>query len=184
LLRSRFKKKDQFDKFPGGVNSERRRLLQLPRVTIKSIINGFVHAVEARAVDAFWQSRRKRKLANRPEKIGQALFAVFAKGVLSDRRPGLVLRELLSGVGFVDIAIVIANSIHLIEMKLIGSSFTGVSQLETYMKTENRKHGWLLYFDARHAGKRNTIPASTSTPSGTISIVGIDINPAAPSKKR
>ena len=183
LLRSRYKKKDQSDEFPGGVKTERRLLLQQPHVTIQSIIRGFVCAVEARATDTFWQSRKKGKLAKRPEKIGQALFAVFAKGVLSDHRFGLVLREVLSGIGFVDIAIVIRTTIHLIEMKLIRSNFTGVSQLQTYMKTENRKHGWLVYFDARDPTSRDVIPASIVTPSGTISVVGIDINPIAPSQK-
>jgi hypothetical protein len=183
LLRSRFKKKDLFDGFPGGVKAERRLLRQQPRVTIQTLIRGFVGAVEARAIDTFWQSRKKRKLAKRPEKIGQALFAVFAKGVLNDHRFGLVLREVFSGIGFVDIAIVIRSTIHLIEMKLIRSNFTGVSQLQTYMKTENRKHGWLVYFDARDPTRRDIIPAFLVIPSGKISVVGIDINPIAPSQK-
>jgi hypothetical protein len=183
LLRYRFKKKDQFDEFPGGVKTERRLLLQQPRVTIQSIIKGFVCAIEARAIDTFWYSRKKGKLAKRPEKIGQALFAVFAKGVLSDHRFGLVLREVFSGRGFVDIAVIVRTTIHLIEMKLIRSNFTGVSQLQTYMKTENRKHGWLVYFDARDPARRDDIPPSIDTPSGTISVVGIDINPIVPSQK-
>jgi hypothetical protein len=183
LMRSRFKKKDQFDEFPGGVRSERRFLLRQPRVTIQSIIRGFVRAVEARAVDTFWQSRRNGKLIKRPERIGQTLFAVFAKGVLSDHRFGLVLREMSCGIGFVDIAIVIRNRLHLIEMKVIRGRFTGVGQLETYMETEDRKHGWLIYFDARSPTRRDEIPSPIITAIGQITVVGIDINPIVPSQK-
>jgi hypothetical protein len=184
LLRSRFKKKVQFEEFPGGVEAERRVLLRQPRITIQSIIQGFVRAVESRAIDTFWQSRKKNKLAKRPEKIGQALFAVFTKGAIGDRKSSLVLREVSSGIGFVDIGVVIGHGIHLIEMKLITSTFTGVSQLETYMKSENRKHAWLVFFDARPQTKRSPVPNSIKTPSGTISVIAVDINPTPPSQKR
>lgn len=127
LLRSRFKKKVHLQQFPGGLTTERRKLLRLPRVTIESIIRGFGQAIEARAIDAFWESRNKNKLAKRPEKIGQALFATFARGVLRNR--GLVFREMSSGIGFVDIAIILGSTLHLIEMKLIRTQVTGITSL-------------------------------------------------------
>jgi hypothetical protein len=118
-----------------------------------------------------------------PEEIGQALFAVFARRVLDSHRSGLVLRELYSGIGFVDIAVVIGAVMHLVELKIVRTGFTGLSQLETYMKTERRRQGWLLYFDARLPSKRNSIPASIHTLAGTIRVRGIDINPVPPSQK-
>jgi hypothetical protein len=151
-------------------------------LTIQSIIKGFVHAVEARAIDAFWQSRKKSKLMSHAEKIGQTLLALYAKGVLSDRDSGLILRELFSGIGFVDVAIGLGGTLHLIEMKVIRSTLIGASQLETYMRTENRARGWLVYFDARHPSRRDAIPPSMMTPAGVVTVVAIDINPLAPSK--
>jgi len=181
LLRSRFKKKVQLPQFPGGIAVEKRTIFRRSRVTIGSIISGFRHAVEARAIDVFWNSRKKNHLAQRPEKVGQALFATFARGVLQNR--GVVFREMASGIGFVDIAIILGSAIHLIEMKLIRKQVLGVSQLNTYMRTENRKRGWLVFFDARPAAKRQQIPALIAVPEGKIAVVGIDINPTPPSRQ-
>lgn len=184
MLRSRFKKKRETRAFPGGVETERRLLRRHKRLTIQSIIKGFAQAVEARAVGAFWQSRKKAKLIRHAEKIGQSLFALYAKGVLSERDSGLILREVSSGIGFVDVAIGLGATLHLIEMKVVRSTFTGASQLGTYMHTENRTRGWLVCFDARHASRRNSIPPSIATPSGVVAVVGIDINPRAPSDRQ
>ena len=51
------------------------------RRSIAALLNEFRHAVEARAIDSFWISRKKRRLRARPETIAQALLAVFAKAV-------------------------------------------------------------------------------------------------------
>jgi hypothetical protein len=155
-------------------------MLRKRRVTIRSIVFGFAHAVESRALDAFWRSRKKGNLVTRPEKIGQALFASYALGVLGGRKSSLVLREIKSGIGFVDLGVILGSGIHLIEMKVITSKFTGASQLEAYMKTENRKYGWLVFFDSRPIAARRPVPTSLKTPAGTIMVVGIDINPAIP----
>jgi hypothetical protein len=183
LLRTRFKKKAQMEKFPGGVTTERRMFRRQSRLTVRSIIRSFARAVEARGIDTFWESRKKNKLRKQPEKLGQALFAIFTKGVLGDNGHGFILREVSSGVGFIDIAIVLSKTPHLIEMKLVRSHFSGVSQLQTYMRTENRRIGWLVYFDARPAIKRKRIPVLFTVPSGKVNVIGIDINPDAPSQK-
>lgn len=59
--------------------------------------------VQARAIDQFWKPRRQGQLAPHPERIGQGLLALFITGALRGR--GFVVRELRSGVGYVDIVV-------------------------------------------------------------------------------
>lgn len=181
-LKRRFKKKADSPvvAFPGGVSVERNQLKQKKR-TISGLLKQFKHAVESRAIDTLWVSRKQNKLHTRPETIAQGLFAVFAKGVINDT--GLVLRELVSGIGFVDVSIIFsARTLHLVELKILTGAFVGVSQLEVYMKNENRKEGWLLVLDSREATKKTKIPNVISSKYGTIRTLVIDINPTAPSK--
>jgi hypothetical protein len=183
-LDNRFKKKathNPIDSFPGGVVPERNKLLKQRRRTIQGLLSHFKSAVESRGIDSFWISRKQNKLRQRPESIAQALLAIFAKGVVNDA--GLVLRELASGIGFVDVSIVLSvRTPHLIELKILTDAFVGVSQLEVYMKNENRKEGWLLVVEARESGKRTIIPSNVTSAHGTIRTVVIDINPTPPSK--
>lgn len=183
LLDSRFKKKVTSQKidFPGGLAQERRYLNRIRRRTIKNILHEFKCAIEARAIDALWISRKKSKLHNRPEKIAQALLAVFMKGTLGER--GLVLRELYSGIGFVDVAVVIGRSVHLMEIKIIEGSIVGIEQIGDYMQTENRNEGWLVLFDARPEAKKKSIESHIILPHGTVHILPININPIKPSSR-
>lgn len=186
LLDSRFEKKNATKadvKFVGGLTSEKRRLGQQPRKTIAQILNVFGLAIEARAIDSFWMSRKKSQLRSRPEEIAQSLLAVFLKGVFEVRK-GYVLREFQSGVGYVDLGVIRWGKMHIIEMKVITKSFTGPSQLEKYMKTEKQNTGWLVVFDARQNSKKTTIPQTISLSGGKIHVLAIDINPLPPSKVR
>ena len=181
-LDGKFTKKKWSDfQFPGGVHSERAKLCR-KRASIGKIVASFKDAVEARAIDSFWESRKKGSLRSGPEKIAQGLFATFLYGVLKDR--GLVVRELSSGIGFVDFAVLLTNVPHLVEMKVLTSKFTGVSQIATYMQNEKRQEGWLLVVDARPVNQRNENPQEKiNLPQGTVRVVTIDINPDVPSKK-
>jgi hypothetical protein len=109
-------------------------------------------------------------------------LAAFIQGVFSQDQRGLVLREMYSGIGYVDISIIFAVTLHLIEMKVLTSKFVGPSQLETYMKTENRNEGWLVIIDARQPCKKEIIPTSICTHAGNIRVVVVDINPIPPSQ--
>lgn len=168
-----------FDAFPGGVAPERRRLRNKRR-TIAGILGGYKRAVEARAVDSFWQSRREGRLRRRPEVIAQSLLAVFVKGVLGSR--GIVLRELASGVGFVDIGILLGQTMHLVEMKILTGRLSGDLQLASYMGTEGRPRGWLVLMDARRHDRRPELPATIEVDEGLINVVRVDLNPVAPSR--
>jgi hypothetical protein len=146
------------------------------------VLSEFKRAVEARAIDMFWDSRGKGRLRSRPEKIAQGLLAVFAKGVVGNR--GLVLREIASGVGFVDVGISFGGVLHLVELKILRTQPMGVSQLETYMRTEDRSKGWLMFFDTRISFSRAAVPPRINTSAGLIHTITVDINPAAPCSMR
>ncbi len=184
LLDSRFKKKvsSRGINFPGGLLKERSHLGRVKRRTIKNILYEFKSAVEARAIDGFWLSRTKNKLRNKPEKIAQSLLAVFIKGTLG--RNGLVLRELYSGIGFVDVAVIIGSTLHLMEIKIVEHSIVGVEQLGNYMQTEHKNEGWLVVFDARPEGKKIDIHTNIILPHGTVRVLLVNINPIKPSAKK
>ena len=112
--RTRFKKKSdnpRFTNFEGSFASARARL-RGRRHSIATVLSEFKRAIEARAVDAFWHSRKKHLMRSRPEKIAQALLAVFAKGVVG--KNGVVLREIASGIGFVDVGVSFGGTLHLV----------------------------------------------------------------------
>ena len=97
---------------------------------------------------------------------------------------GLVWREVLSGVGFVDLVLVFSRTPHLIELKIMKTHYDGAVQLGAYMETEGRHQGWLVLFDARRVARRSEVPPKTIVSSGVINNVIIDINPIAPSRIR
>jgi hypothetical protein len=184
-LDRKFKKKlsDPDDcEFPGGVGPERAQLKKLRRRSVQHILRAFKHGIEARAIDAMWESRAKGRLRPRPENLGGALLAAFIMGTLFDSK-GHFLRELTSGVGFVDVAIVLGSVLHLVELKVLRSGdFSGVAQLTEYMRTEQRRQGWLVIFDARTNDQQEVIPPKVDTKYGIVRILVININPIAPSK--
>jgi hypothetical protein len=180
-LDRRFKKKlDAHNlSFPGGVEVEKKRLQRLHRRSIKTLLLEFKRAVEARAIDGFWRSRKKGNLMPNPERIAQTNFALFAMGVLGDR--GILLREMGSGIGFVDIGVVFSSTLHLVEIKVLTHKFVGPAQLEQYMKIEGRKEGSLLVIDTRQPENKLDLPDTVKTPSGIIKIYPVDVNPPPPS---
>src|SRR5262249_5620432 len=148
--------------FPGGVARERLRIQKLPQRSIRTILEEFKHATEARSVDTVWQSRAAGKLRPRPEKVAQAMLAQFIMGVLSNRG-GELMRELASGTGFVDIVVRLGTVSHLVELKILRGKLEGPAQLEAYMKSERRPVGWLVIFDARKPPKKTALPSLQKT---------------------
>lgn len=182
-LDSRFKKKllnSATLVFPGGVAKERVRI-RAARRSIHNLLKEFKNALESRAIDAFWISRKRGQLRSHPEKIAQALLVMFAKGVVGDC--GVVLRELASGIGFVDMSIILsARTPHLIELKILVDNFVGADQLEDYMRNERRNQGWLTIIDTVVPAKKLDIPKTIVTQHGTIKTLVVDVNPIAPSR--
>jgi hypothetical protein len=153
------------------------------RLTIGRTIEAFRHVVEAHAVNAFWDSRTKGKLKRRPEKLAQEIFGVFASTFLGSK--GSIIREAVSGVGFVDVFVTFSGGIlHVLELKMLkGNTLPGPSQLMTYMKHQKRKEGWLIFFDVRPPTKKTTVPTSIRGRAGIVRTVLIDLNPIPPSKQ-
>ncbi|MEK6375745.1 MAG: hypothetical protein AABO58_23955 [Acidobacteriota bacterium] len=179
-LRRRFKKKradPALADFGRALRPARLRLAKKRR-SMASLLDAFKRVVEARAVDAFWLSRKKGHLRMKPEKIAQALLEVFAKRVVGFS--GLVLREMASGIGFIDVAISFGAVPHLVELKILTTEMAGVNQLASYMRTEGRREGWLVLVDVRDSLAKGVIPARIETPSGLIRTVVVDVNPPAP----
>lgn len=152
---------------------------KLEKVTIGGLLANFKSIVESSAIDSFWKSRKKNILKDKPEEIAQALLASCFKMVLNGR--GVVIRELSSGIGFVDVAVMLSASLHLIEVKILTKGFLGVEQLEQYMKTENRRKGNLVVIDAMSPDKKIAIPTKINSVNGEIKVLVIDINPPSPS---
>ncbi len=188
LLDDRFdpKKKgiDTEPRFSGNLTQAKTRLNALPRVTINRLLLECKSAIESRGIDAFWESRKNNELRSKPEKIAQSLLATALKMLFRHRNSGLVLREFASGVGFVDIGIVLSNVLHVVELKVLVKNFQGPAQLLQYMIKEQRSEGWLIVVDSRPANLKTPIPDVMDTKQGRIKILRIDINPLAPSKQK
>lgn len=184
VLKRQFKKKDPAQEFPGDLKNEKRKLSRTRRRTIKLLLELFRGNVEARLIDGFWQSRKQNKLAKNPEKRAQDLLESFLLALIPRGSGGLVLSEFNSGIGFVDVGVLFSSTLHIIELKVLRSKFVGVSQLQTYMKNEGRKEGWLVVFDARPTSRRDPIPQSIPTSDGVVNVIVVDINPTAPSAKK
>jgi len=169
--------------FAGGLATERKRVAR-SRLSARVLLESFKRVVERRAIKAFWRSRTKGKLTAHPETVGQTLLDVFLEGVLRDRA-GHVLSEMESGVGWVDITLILSSVAHLMELKILrGSGTPGVEQLGAYMGTEARDEGWLVLFDTRNpTSRRASIPATITVPTGTVRVVVIDVNPIPPSRR-
>jgi hypothetical protein len=166
--------------FGGGLSVEKGRLKRLKRRTLAVVLEDFRHTTEARAVDAFWVTRKKGVLITRPEKIAQLALVQYFSGVIT-QRGGLLFQQFKSGIGWVDVGIVLSSSLHLIELKVLTGKFTGASQLEKYMISERKKRGYLVVFDARPPTKKTSIPTTIVTSAGVINVLVVDINPPAPS---
>ena len=186
VLEGKFPKKKSNSlptRFPGGVAAEEKEVAKT-RLSVRGLLTLFKHAVESRAVDNFWRSRKTGKLTANPETAGQGLLSVFLQGVLNGR-PGLAMREISSGVGWVDVMLILASTPHLLELKILrGSGTPGIKQLGTYMTNEGRGEGWLVLFDTRNPSRRTGIqPETLAIPAGIVRVVVIDVNPIPPSRR-
>jgi hypothetical protein len=134
-------------------------------------------------VGNFWLSRKAGRLRHRPEDIAQGLLSLFFKGVLLCDG-GFVLRELESGIGYVDVSIALSRVLHLVEMKVLRGRLEGIAQLAVYMEQEGRPEGWLVVIDARPPHRKDQLQQEIKTSAGVVRVIVIDINPIAPSRRR
>ena len=151
------------------------------RLTIKILLERFVKSIERKGVDAFWNSRTKGILRQRPEKIASNDLCIFVESEFISRS-GIVLSEIKSGIGYIDVEIIISSVIHIVELKVITDDLTGVDQLIDYLLTEEKKEGFLVIFDARSPSEKSTFPSVIIDKGCKVHIITIDINPLPPSK--
>lgn len=177
----RYKKKDNTITLNKYFEKEILELKKSKRISLKKLLTSFCIGIESKGIDQFWISRKKNILQSRPEKIGQANLSIFTLGIFIDREDCHVFREFGSGIGFVDVGIMFSSTLHIIEIKILTDNLNGFSQLEQYMKNENRKEGTLLIFDARPTNKKIPIQKTLKRKSGKINTFLIDINPTPPS---
>ena len=180
MLRRKFKKKSPdpaLREFEQAVRSASRRL-QKRRRSMAALLSEFSHAVERHSIDMFWLSRTKGRLRAKPEKIAQGLLAAFARGALGAK--SLIVREMASGIGFVDVAIAFGAVPHLIELKILTGKLTGAKQLGKYMRTEGKREGWLVLIDVRDSTAKAAIPSTVATEAGVVRTVVVDVKPSPP----
>lgn len=152
-------------------------------LTVDDILARFRVATERNLVDSFWLSRKKGKLVPNPESHCGAVLLAFVEGALSRTLEGIVIRELATGIGYVDVGLLIGNStLNLIELKVVSNQVEGPSQLAEYMRLHERPEGWLVLFDSRDPNGREAIPDQYVLPEGTVHNLVVDINPIAPSE--
>ncbi len=183
LDRKFLKKKEQLlheTAFQGGLESERRALKSLKRRNIKTLLEKFSAALQSKAVDSFWDSRKSLKLRSKPEAIAQSHLALFMWAVLDGR--GVVFREVESGIGYIDLVVLLARTPHLIEVKLLKGKLEGPNQLATYMATESRQEGWLIVLDVRPPSRQSPVQEKFVLPAGVVKVVVVNLNPVAPSR--
>lgn len=186
-LDRKFKKKStrdlkRLEGLANGIASERAIAARLPRRTVRQVLRLYRHGLEARGIGAFWASRSKGRLRPNPERIAHLALTLVAYAVIQD--DGLVLNEFESGVGYVDVGIVFAKTLHLVELKVLRSgALKGPAQLGRYMQQEHRRHAWLVVLDARPPKRKSRIVERVKlSAERTVHILSVDINPPVPSR--
>ena len=126
----------------------------------------------------FGNHARVHHLADQSEKIAPVPSDCLREGVIGS--DGIVLREIASGIGFVDVGVSFGGMLHLIELKILKKQVTGANQLANYMRTEGRNRGWLVLIDTRGNRHQDVVPVRIDTVAGLIMTVVVDVNPPVP----
>lgn len=107
---------------------------------------------------------------SRPEEIAQAVLAAFLQGRYGD--VAFVGRELGNGDGYVDVLVNFLGTDHVVEVKIIGASWSigsakaGLNQLDEYVQNYNAASAYLLVFDGRKSAKGEQLDAEYPLKSG------------------
>jgi hypothetical protein len=132
-------------------------------------------------VEAFWVSRKQQELRPKPEQIAQLSLLMFLDEPIRDRS-GFTLKEVHTGIGYVDVMAVFGRSKrYIVELKIrTGPRFNGSAQLKSYLASHRLTHGWLVLFDSR-TGPKELAGETLVVDGRTIDVVSVDINPVPPS---
>jgi len=167
----------------GRLRSGARAKGKTGRQQFDALIREFRKAIELNGVQEFWESRRKQQLRQRPESLAQVALSIFLHAPVKARN-GLVLREVGSGTGYVDVLAMFGRSrLYMVELKILRSSrIGGFRQLARYLELHSLAEGWLLLFDTRPWRRRTLVSDHDRIIDGkVVNVVVIDINPPPPS---
>jgi hypothetical protein len=187
-LDRRFKKKiensalaDIQERLAPAIQKETRVLRRSGRKTMRVLLDAFRRGVEALGIDMFWRSRATGALKPQPESIARDSLAVMLHGVLEGK--GITLKEFATGTGWVDVGVVRASGLQIVELKVLrGGRLKGAGQLGRYLSTHGLNEGWLVVVDARRPANKSPLPDRVELKHGRIAnVVVIDINPPPPS---
>lgn len=145
----------------------------------------FRTAVRLNGIAGFWHSRSKGQLKPKPESIAQQALAMFLHMPIKGRS-GIVLEEVRSGTGYVDVMALFGSKSYVVELKILKTkTLRGVQQLADYLDLHSLAEGWLIVFDARATKNRVPLPDDVQKVNGkTINLLFVDINPVPPSSKK
>lgn len=171
----------------GGVISfesiETDEVSQPLRVTdLEAALQAFSQYVSSDSRMAFWQRHGDdHRWAARPEKLAQQLLHAFLTGRFGKR--SLILQEVASGYGRVDLFIQVKGGLALIiEIKMCGYKYSssyarhGHAQILDYMNSRDTHLGFLLVFDSRlkHCGRALLGHGGNQA---TVSEIFVDVRP-------
>ncbi len=153
------------------------------RLQFDALLHEYRKAIELNGIPEFWKSRKRGELRANPESLAQHSLSMFLHSPVRDRN-GFLLREVRTGIGFVDVLAVFGRSRqYLVELKILTSrKLVGLRQLARYLDVRGLSEGWLVVFDARPPkGRSQLCDEARLVKSKTIRVLVIDINPPRPS---
>jgi len=140
---------------------------------ILQVLLKFKELVERQVFEAF-------RLTPKPlEEIGRCLVQTALNSAFSTQI--FTFKEVPTGKGRMDILLICKGSKIPFEIKIWNSSVyfeKGLSQLSSYMQSENVKHGFYLVFDNRKEADRSVFHQKTKA--GIVTVMFIAINPQSP----
>lgn len=146
------------------------------------LLDGFIAHVKRQGIDAFWASRGKGILKEKPENQAEILLSAYIAGEFSDS-DNFAFRQVHSGTGIIDVLLVVDGKRYVIELKVLrpGEAPVGSEQLAQYLDTEELEAGWLIVFDASPDSSSSAEWEQQQVGGKTVHRRILPINPAPPS---
>jgi hypothetical protein len=139
--------------------NQRLQMLEDPKLFIECL-KTFADETGKDDWQIFWRTNGVKFVPN-PERFAKSHLGIFLKGKFSGA--AFVGREIRSGNGFIDVYVHFFGKVYIIEMKMVGSSWSiseaedGIKQLDKYMYSENQNESYLVVFDGRKTDKGNQL---------------------------
>jgi len=122
----------------------------------------------------FWSSIGKGFVAN-PERLAQSHLGMYLKAKFAGA--AFVGKEICSGNGFIDIFVHILGIKHIIEIKMLGCTWSfknaeeGTAQLDRYMHSESEGESFLIIVDGRTTDKGKKLKETYDLTHGRVFVI-------------